>query len=182
MKQKSAPEQNKEEQEEENLKQKTEHEQTQADNQEVLEVRAMDEKAKTHEERAADVARVVAKAGKTSGTMHTMYGKGAMKDAEKVRKSHKERSADASRKVAESRAHRITVLEPPKEKLKTFNLKQIVTRSGQVLMNMLERLLETTEIDARDVENITQCFYECLFVVNELVIHGFVHADGEKVF
>merc|ERR1712137_840362 len=42
--------------------------------------------------------------------------------------------------------------EPPKEKLKTFNLKQIVTRSGQVLMNMLERLLETTEIDARDVE------------------------------
>eukprot|EP00929_Paragymnodinium_shiwhaense_P006448 TRINITY_DN1098_c0_g1_i1.p1 TRINITY_DN1098_c0_g1~~TRINITY_DN1098_c0_g1_i1.p1 ORF type:complete len:696 (+),score=210.22 TRINITY_DN1098_c0_g1_i1:96-2183(+) len=42
--------------------------------------------------------------------------------------------------------------EPPKEKLKTFNLKQIVTRNGTVLMNMLERLLETTEIDARDVE------------------------------
>lgn len=120
VKQMPEPEQNKEEQEEEeNMKQKTEHEQTQADNQEVLEVRAMDEKAKTHEERAADVARVVAKAGKTSGTMHTMYGKGAMKDAEKVRKSHKERSADASRKVAESRAHRITVLEPPKEKRTT---------------------------------------------------------------
>merc|ERR1740117_2845095 len=42
--------------------------------------------------------------------------------------------------------------EPPKEKLKTFNLKQIVTRNGTVLMNMLERLLETTEIDARDVK------------------------------
>jgi len=42
--------------------------------------------------------------------------------------------------------------EPPKEKLKTFNLKQIVTRNGTVLMNMLERLLETTEIDAKDVE------------------------------
>jgi len=42
--------------------------------------------------------------------------------------------------------------EPPREKLKTFNLKQIVTRSGTVLMNMLERLLETTEIDANDVE------------------------------
>jgi ankyrin repeat protein len=42
--------------------------------------------------------------------------------------------------------------EPPKEKLKTFNLKQIVTRNGTVLMNMLERLLDTTEIDARDVE------------------------------
>merc|ERR1711865_45825 len=42
--------------------------------------------------------------------------------------------------------------EPPKEKLKTFNLKQIVTRNGTVLMNMLERLLETTEIDATDVE------------------------------
>merc|ERR1719446_1653344 len=42
--------------------------------------------------------------------------------------------------------------EPPKEKLRTFNLKQIVTRNGTVLMNMLERLLETTEIDAKDVE------------------------------
>merc|ERR1719159_385273 len=42
--------------------------------------------------------------------------------------------------------------EPPKEKLKTFNLKQIVTRNGTVPMNMLERLLETTEIDAHDVE------------------------------
>lgn len=42
--------------------------------------------------------------------------------------------------------------EPPKEKLRTFNLKQIVTRNGTVLMNMLERLLETTEIDAHDVE------------------------------
>merc|ERR1719199_1735190 len=42
--------------------------------------------------------------------------------------------------------------EPPKERLKTFNLKQIVTRNGTVLMNMLERLLETTEIDAHDVE------------------------------
>jgi ankyrin repeat protein len=45
-----------------------------------------------------------------------------------------------------------TAFEPPREKLKTFNLKQIVTRNGTVLMNMLERLLETTEIDARDVE------------------------------
>merc|ERR1719261_1281102 len=44
------------------------------------------------------------------------------------------------------------MFEPPKEKLKTFNLKQIVTRNGTVLMNMLERLLESTEIDAHDVE------------------------------
>ncbi|CAE7518660.1 unnamed protein product, partial [Symbiodinium pilosum] len=44
-----------------------------------------------------------------------------------------------------------TAFEPQREKLKTFNLKQIVTRNGTVLMNMLERLLETTEIDARDV-------------------------------
>ncbi|CAJ1412820.1 unnamed protein product [Effrenium voratum] len=42
--------------------------------------------------------------------------------------------------------------EPQREKLNSFNLKQIVTRNGTVLMNMLERLLETTEIDARDVE------------------------------
>lgn len=44
------------------------------------------------------------------------------------------------------------VFEPPKEKMKTFNRKQIVTRSGMVLMNMLERLLETTDIDALDIE------------------------------
>lgn len=63
--------------------------------------------------------------------------------------------------VARQQPHRETrdpfadlkaAFEPPKEKLKTFNLKQIVTRNGTVLMNMLERLLETTEIDAHDVE------------------------------
>jgi len=42
--------------------------------------------------------------------------------------------------------------EPPKDKAKSFNLKQIVTRNGTVLMNMLERLLENTDIDAKDVE------------------------------
>jgi len=53
--------------------------------------------------------------------------------------------------------------EPPKEKLKTFNLKQIVTRNDTVLMNMLERLLETTEIDARDVETEqTLLEYACM--------------------
>lgn len=45
-----------------------------------------------------------------------------------------------------------TAFELPKDKLKTFNLKQIVTRNGTVLMNMLERLLDMTEIDAHDVE------------------------------
>lgn len=45
-----------------------------------------------------------------------------------------------------------TAFEPQREKLKSFNLKQIVTRNGTVLMNMLERVLETTEIDAHDVE------------------------------
>merc|ERR1719253_1033425 len=53
--------------------------------------------------------------------------------------------------------------EPTKEKLKTFNLKQIVTRNGTVLMNMLERLLETTEIDAVDVESDqTLLEYACI--------------------
>jgi len=42
--------------------------------------------------------------------------------------------------------------ERPKEKSMTFNLKQIVTKNGMILMNMLERLLETTSINARDVE------------------------------
>merc|ERR1719469_409933 len=43
--------------------------------------------------------------------------------------------------------------EPPRDKLDTFNRRQIVTNNGTVLMNMLERLLETTKIDARDVES-----------------------------
>mmetsp|Transcript_83175 Transcript_83175/g.146935 ORF Transcript_83175/g.146935 Transcript_83175/m.146935 type:complete len:702 (+) Transcript_83175:61-2166(+) len=56
-----------------------------------------------------------------------------------------------------------TAFEPTKEKLKTFNLKQIVTRNGTVLMNMLERLLETTEIDAVDVESDqTLLEYACI--------------------
>eukprot|EP00397_Hematodinium_sp_SG-2012_P016914 GEMP01017270.1.p1 GENE.GEMP01017270.1~~GEMP01017270.1.p1 ORF type:complete len:633 (+),score=136.06 GEMP01017270.1:29-1900(+) len=42
--------------------------------------------------------------------------------------------------------------EKPKEKYMTFNLKQILTKNSAVLMNMLERLLETTSINARDVE------------------------------
>eukprot|EP00434_Breviolum_minutum_P002202 symbB.v1.2.001939.t1/scaffold55.1/size374282/21 len=46
-----------------------------------------------------------------------------------------------------------TAFEPVKEKSKTFNLKSCVTRTGTVLMNMLERLLETTDIDATDVES-----------------------------
>jgi len=78
--------------------------------------------------------------------------------------SRQDRSLDQSRarKTDSQRASRPELrdpfsdlkaaFEPPKEKLKTFNLKQIVTRNGTVLMNMLERLLETTEIDARDVE------------------------------
>eukprot|EP00931_Biecheleriopsis_adriatica_P091011 TRINITY_DN6491_c0_g1_i2.p1 TRINITY_DN6491_c0_g1~~TRINITY_DN6491_c0_g1_i2.p1 ORF type:complete len:689 (+),score=189.91 TRINITY_DN6491_c0_g1_i2:77-2143(+) len=45
-----------------------------------------------------------------------------------------------------------SAFEPQRDKLKTFNLRQIITRNGTLLMNMLERLLETTEIDARDVE------------------------------
>eukprot|EP00747_Dinoflagellata_sp_TGD_P182285 gnl/TRDRNA2_/TRDRNA2_36477_c0_seq1.p1 gnl/TRDRNA2_/TRDRNA2_36477_c0~~gnl/TRDRNA2_/TRDRNA2_36477_c0_seq1.p1 ORF type:complete len:679 (+),score=156.42 gnl/TRDRNA2_/TRDRNA2_36477_c0_seq1:151-2187(+) len=56
-----------------------------------------------------------------------------------------------------------TAFEPQKEKLTTFNLKQIVTKNGTILMNMLERLLETTEIDARDVEtDQTLLEYACI--------------------
>jgi len=40
----------------------------------------------------------------------------------------------------------------PKVKCNTFNLKQILTKKNAILMNMLERLLETTSINARDVE------------------------------
>jgi len=42
--------------------------------------------------------------------------------------------------------------ERPKEKSMTFNLKQFVPKKGMLMMNMLERLLETTSINARDVE------------------------------
>jgi len=41
----------------------------------------------------------------------------------------------------------------PKEKVHTFNLKQIITKNGTILMNMLERMLETISIDARDIES-----------------------------
>ena len=43
--------------------------------------------------------------------------------------------------------------ERPKHKAMTFNLKQVLTKNGSVLMSMLERLLETTSIAARDVES-----------------------------
>merc|ERR1719305_993495 len=38
------------------------------------------------------------------------------------------------------------------EKAATFNIKQIVTKNGMILMNILDRMLETTAIDATDVE------------------------------
>merc|ERR1719305_806241 len=38
------------------------------------------------------------------------------------------------------------------EKATTFNIKQIVTKNGMILMNILDRMLETTAIDATDVE------------------------------
>jgi len=37
-------------------------------------------------------------------------------------------------------------------KATTFNLKQVVQKNGMILMNILERILETTAIDATDVE------------------------------
>lgn len=42
--------------------------------------------------------------------------------------------------------------EKPREKCTTLNMKQILTKSGAILMNMLERLLDTTSINARDIE------------------------------
>ncbi|CAD7948532.1 unnamed protein product [Amoebophrya sp. A25] len=39
-----------------------------------------------------------------------------------------------------------------RDKCNTFNLKQILTKNGTILMNMLERMLDSTAIDARDIE------------------------------
>ncbi|CAJ1349472.1 unnamed protein product, partial [Effrenium voratum] len=65
-------------------------------------------------------------------------------------------------KVSDPFADLKTAFEPVKEKATTFNLKQIVTRTGTVLMNMLERLLETTDINATDVEtNMTLLEFAC---------------------
>lgn len=72
----------------------------------------------------------------------------------------KEQGAPGQQRAAQLRgepfpdpfAHLRFAAEKPREKLKTFNLKQIVTRKGTVLMNMLERLLEVTDINAHDVE------------------------------
>ncbi|CAD7924626.1 unnamed protein product [Amoebophrya sp. A25] len=44
------------------------------------------------------------------------------------------------------------VVAEPREKCHTFNLKQILTKNGTILMNMLERMLDSTSIDARDIE------------------------------
>lgn len=63
-----------------------------------------------------------------------------------------QKSREARVQLADPFADLKTAFEPPREKQKTFNLKQIVTRNGTVLMNMLERLLETTDIDAYDLE------------------------------
>ncbi|KAF4669919.1 hypothetical protein FOZ61_002480 [Perkinsus olseni] len=47
-------------------------------------------------------------------------------------------------------------------KCQTFNLKQIITRNGTVLMNVLERMLETTSINAKDAETgYTLLEYAC---------------------
>ncbi|KAF4752507.1 hypothetical protein FOZ62_020338, partial [Perkinsus olseni] len=47
-------------------------------------------------------------------------------------------------------------------KCQTFNLKQIITRNGTVLMNVLERMLETTSINAKDTETgYTLLEYAC---------------------
>ena len=45
-----------------------------------------------------------------------------------------------------------TLAEPQKQQRVPPKAKSSPRRNGTVLMNMLERLLETTEIDARDVE------------------------------
>jgi ankyrin repeat protein len=76
-----------------------------------------------------------------------------MRDLSDSQLVQKERGGQKQRaEVRDPYADLKSAFEPPKEKLKTFNLKQIVNKGGTVLMNMLERLLETTDIDAIDVE------------------------------
>merc|ERR550534_169586 len=66
--------------------------------------------------------------------------------------------------------------EKPREKCMTFNLKQILTKNGNVLMNMLERLLETTSISARDVEtNQTLLEYACHIEHARAIIGDHIH-------
>merc|ERR1719262_845244 len=65
-------------------------------------------------------------------------------------------TVDDGPKLAETAApsQALGITQPPKrmEKAKTFNIKQIVTKNGMILMNILDRMLETTAIDATDVE------------------------------
>lgn len=70
--------------------------------------------------------------------------------------------------------------EAPKDKLKTFNLKQIVTRGGTILMNMLERLLESTEIDAVDVET-EQTLLEYSCVTGNMGLAKLCYRRGAKL-
>jgi len=106
---------------------------------------------------AVDNAPRVEPAGKSGGyQMHTMDQQQAsvqsttQLDRRTVAPENKQLATQSE--LRDPFADLKAAFEPPREKLKSFNLKQIVTRNGTVLMNMLERLLETTEIDAHDVE------------------------------
>lgn len=79
-------------------------------------------------------------------------GKAARYDQQESVVQQMQQNQDRPKALLDPFADLKSAFEPPREKLRTFNLKQVVTRNGTVLMNMLERLLETTEVDARDVE------------------------------
>ncbi|CAD7942648.1 unnamed protein product [Amoebophrya sp. A120] len=57
----------------------------------------------------------------------------------------------AAKSDAKSSTQKAALMEA-REKCHTFNLKQILTKNGTILMNMLERMLDSTSIDARDIE------------------------------
>mmetsp|Transcript_68766 Transcript_68766/g.212641 ORF Transcript_68766/g.212641 Transcript_68766/m.212641 type:complete len:722 (-) Transcript_68766:89-2254(-) len=90
--------------------------------------------------------------GTAKGGLPRSESAGALNATGGLAGSRKPGGQEPRKQIADPFADLKTAFEPPREKLKTFNLKQIVTRNGTVLMNMLERLLEVTEIDAHDVE------------------------------
>ncbi|KAF4673012.1 hypothetical protein FOL47_011114 [Perkinsus chesapeaki] len=60
------------------------------------------------------------------------------------------------------KAQKMALAKREAAKCQTFNLKQIITRNGTVLMNVLERMLETTSINAKDTETgYTLLEYAC---------------------
>lgn len=97
-----------------------------------------------HEDRAAR------RPGSGSGGVHLPAIDGA--EGNQPRRGMQGMRASSTPDLRDPFADLKTEFEPRKEKAKIFRLQRVVSKNGTVLMSVLERQLETTDIDARDVK------------------------------